>query len=405
MTIKLERDFINSISIQLRVFSRSIVQAVDPWLFFNSFGFNNTLSLFANAEVMLHPSSSNNILRETLVNQPGVGPTTQRTVVESNIISNNNTNKVVQDYSRERDRAVISISPLIWIPCFFYAFSDWRISFTTKALNSEYIPVIFTEVFKRTRHSNTGVFRLTTGVIKVTFNALVLANPQLKDTFWDPDFLGSQTGINVYLGFIQLLAKSPGNYVPMVKPTVQNLPQAEAGNTTTFGVLSKLSTSASTFLNSTILVITGSSYQNGVIITTHINDANLVNAVYLDSAGKNFTGHENTSYQVEINGTLFDYIVYIVQRVTGLLPNRLGTPGDGSDLSDSKNKRRGDIPPTQRAVEKQSGSQTPEQPAKFAGELGAVLLLALSKNRKLRSKLLDLLFEAFSRPHYRFKRA
>lgn len=319
MSMKIDKSFIDSIQFVTRPFKKFVTQVANPWEFFVVYGLRNVLAAFAIMETVQHPASQNNILRETLLNYPGIGPSTQRTVTESQIITNNNTNNVVQDATRERDRFIIVITPIIWVISFYYAFSSSRSKITEKLMNSQNVPKIMSEVFKRTRWSRNGAYRIVTDVLVTSFQLLAIANPSIVNTFYDPNFLSTEGGMQAVVSFFNFLASSEGNYVPMIQPTLQALPPFEAGTVTTFGSLSKASND---FLNVVIYVLQGNAYQNNTAHATHINDANLASVIYVDQSGNPYTNHIDSSHEIEIaGGTLLSHVKYIVDRVTGVLPN------------------------------------------------------------------------------------
>lgn len=316
---KLDKNFINSMSASLRIFTTQYTQTIDPLLFFATFNFMNVLTLFANIEVSLNSSSANNILRETLVNQPAIGPAVTRTNMETQIIRNRNTNAVLQDSIRERDRFIIVITPIIWVISAFYAFHPiWRDRFITKLKNCENVPKVTVEFFKRTRHSTNGVTRILTNVSFTSFNVLVNLYPQIKDTYYDPNFLGSEIGLQSVANFFSFLAKAEGNYIPFVNTSNTNLPTFESGTITTFGSLSKASAD---FLEVSVFALQGNSYSNDTFIITHVLDCNLLHTTYVNSSGIQVVNQAEYAYQIDTQTTLLGAVQYIVERVTGVTPN------------------------------------------------------------------------------------
>lgn len=283
-------------------------------------GFSSFFALGLSSEVLLYSSAANNLLRETLGNFPGVGPLSQRTVIESQIIVDNNTAKQTQNSTRERDRSAVSICPIIHVTSYFY-FSqrDLRTKLLVLAQQRKIsLPEHFSQNSKRIRQSTIGKFLIVPTCNTTEMTLLVTNHPELKNTFFDPAFLATSGGMNSLLDFFSRIQFSEGNYISFVDVTPQNFPDWEANKTTTFtGVTVNKTT---TGLNRDMFVLSGTSYPGNVIPATHLSDATIVEAVY-EQVGNPFVDHRIASENFTVQGTSVGLIDYMTARSSGKIKN------------------------------------------------------------------------------------
>lgn len=327
----------------------------DPWRFFVTFGFENTLAFFAITETTHFSEAKYNLLRETIVNYPAIGPSTSRSVVESQVIVNANTKTIVQNSLRERDRSIIVLAPIFWISAHVFSFDiEARSNFITAAMSYDYVPQVVSELFLRTRNCTNGMFRFTNGIVLASFAILVGANPSLKNTFWDPEFLRSPIGCRAFLDFCTFLALKESNYIPMVKPSNVTLPPFESGFTVTFNAFTV--SSGHSFLNATVYVVQNALQQPNFVYAA---DCVIASCQYFTTVGNIFTGHEATSLQLQVDSSTGNCINHIIYRVTGIQPNTNKNKFD--DMSDPPKKE--DRRPAKKFVAKRTPSPRASEPS------------------------------------------
>lgn len=312
------------IQVSLSVTLTRLQQVCDPWRFFNVYNLLDILRNIALHEQSMFSESKHNQIRERSVNYPGVGPSTEVSTSENQVIINRNTSAVVQDTIRNRDRRIIVFTPLIWIPGFVYAFSsEYRTKFTLRVLNQMQVPQFFSELFKRTRFCTTPVYRIMTGLYTGTWTILVGSYPQLANTFYDPSFLCSDNGLQAYIGFLAYLQSSEGNYIPMVDATKETLPVLESGNFVTFTGYS--TTQQVDFLTATVWVIENSMNYISKVFAV---DCTLGCVFYQDNSGSTpypeYTSHHYAATTVDVGMTVVMACHYMVARVTGVQTNPRG---------------------------------------------------------------------------------
>lgn len=303
-----------------------LVYICDAWRFFQACIFANIMMMFAIAETTMFPESKHNLLRETFLNRPGIGNSTFRTVQESQIIRSNNTDRIIQDNTRERDRSIVLFTPLIWITGHFYAFSPThRHHITMMLIHSGVCPELWSELFKRTRTCSNEIFRWDLGVGVGSAELLLNANPKLRGTFYDPAFLGTQTGMRYIVSLIKDLSESPGNYIRMVEATPQSLPAIESSQTVTMNAITINPTT--NYTDATAYVVMPNSLQQ--VSEVHLADAMASTTYYLDSTTQEvFNRHFLVSKQYVMNMSWQSIVNHIVYRCTGLEPNFTRAPGD-----------------------------------------------------------------------------
>lgn len=320
------------ISVKLRTPFKRLQQVCDPWRFFSAIGIQNALSMFALIEQSTHSDAKNNMLRERSINYPGIGPTTKISNVESQRILNTNSTTPTEDRVRQRDKFIVVFTPLIWIAGHVYAFDDiWRLRFSTAVKNFQHIPVFMSELMKRTRNCDNMTYRIVTGVYLATWDLFVISHPEYKNTFWDPRFLMSESGLTSFIGFLSYLYNAEGNYIPFVEANDQSVPPHESG---TFVTIAAYTVSSDVnFLDATVYVITNSL---NFFKSTFASDACYGCYFYQDLASiplEEYTGHQAGAQPLSVEGTFLMAVQYIVARVTGSQPNspvNYEKPNDGN---------------------------------------------------------------------------
>jgi len=314
---------------------QALTQVVDPWYIFSYGVFDSFMALLAIAEVTLFPESKHNLLRETMLNMPGVGPTTSRSVVETQYITSFSDSKTkVSDQLRARDRLIILFAPLIWIPSIVYATSNvWRPRFVQSMVINGDVPVFTSEVFKRTRSSTVGSLRITPGLALATYTSMVDKMPTLKDTYWDPNFLLSENGLVSYTSFLTRLKGEPANYIPYVKADSTTLPPMESNYFITFG---SMTTQAKDHITSSKISVIETS--SSVVSASMVTDAAILRPVYKDDKDVLFTSHLPMADTFGISCSLMSLAYHIVQRTTGIVSNP-----SKNDSDHSKNTKQSNV--------------------------------------------------------------
>lgn len=291
-----------------------INQTTDPWRLWNTADFENMQRLIALSEVVQFPESKQNIFRETAVNYPGIGTSTQRSVVEAQVVSNNLTRNITRDETRERDRSIIVFTPILWIASWVYSFDpEWRVKFTESATTLGYVPTIFSEQFKRVRHTTSSAYRINTELDIANWQILVERYPDLVNTFWDPNFLRTDGGLRLFIGFLAYIYNAEGNYVPFTKVDQQTLPSFESGQFLTFGAYT--TNYNNDYLNTFAYVI---SHSLNYVHAPHAADAIYGHVRYTSGINNTpYLAHQASASVVVLAGTYSMAATYIVGRVTG----------------------------------------------------------------------------------------
>lgn len=353
-----------------------IVFTTDPWRYFLFYGFDVVLNQLVQSEVTLYPDSKYQQLRESIVGRPGTGPISFRSVVETQIVTNNATNRVQTDATRERDRAMICLTPLIWVAAHIVAFDPVaRRIFTQQAINQQFIPAIVVELIKRTRNCENGFYRWTTAITTYSWTRLVAAVPALQNSFYDPDFMRTEGGIERFLSFCQFLGlRSEQNYVKMVTPSRENLPPLESSYMVTANAYSCGRTHD--FLRTLVYITANSQNAPSFIMMA---DTICASCYYANPNGFEYLGHQITSFRTRGNATSLQWSEHIVLRVVGEQPNNNNTMNaQQAEVNNNNDSRKSSKP-----------RQVAPAPAGSAEETTAKIIDTLRS--EMRSMIYDLL--------------
>lgn len=358
------------------VMATKIVNCIsDPFRIFRAFNKKDLFNTIVQAEVMTFSEAKHNVLRETLSGFPGIGVIAARGIVESNVTSTGPAFKVSakSDSVRERSRFSLPITLIIWFITFYYAFNpNFRSDFTL-AINGQKVPKFTSEVFKRTRSGLCGIFRVELGFNVTEAIKFISQNSEFKNTFLDPNFLGSPTGIRSVVTFFQYLSLAEGNYIPMVLADLRSLPTSESSYTITYTCLTVDLQRFKTNLGS-IFMLGGNSYGQRVP-STHLADAyythqSIRNQGTIKDTYKYNSTLVSSAMEYEIVGSLLGISGYIMARVTSIEPNpdwfntepMVGRPESNTEKSEAITfKRTGKGKRFRKGDTAIASSQTPEK--------------------------------------------
>lgn len=314
---------------------------VNPWVIFLKHIADGFIEMVLLKEVMLFSSAANNILRETMIAQPGFAGIGRRPNLETQVITNNTTSAVVKDEMRDRSRYSVPLTLVIWFISHVYASSESsRALICLGLVQAGVMPKFMLEKFKSIRKSRCGKHHITPLLGMISNTQFISAFPQYKNTFFDANFLLTGPGINASVSLIQLLSKSEGNYIEMVSVDKDTIPPFEAAYTTTATSLSYVLSSGFDFNSGDVLILQGHSYGN-TINAVHVADT-VTSGSVLDEVGSdgiNLTPYHKSLCEININisfvSSTSDQATHIVMRVSGLLPNnnRTSKPPVGKEDS------------------------------------------------------------------------
>lgn len=335
--MKLDKQIMRpGVQVEKSLIRRIFTVTVDPLLLFLTIGFTNSLNIATRAEATFFSSAKYNIFRETLATFDGMGFNPFRPQLEANVTASPDDFKMgkTRDMLRERSRASVPIVLIIWYITFMYAFNrNYRTEFSLY-MNEVPVPKFTTEVFKRTRTGVLGVARIEVEITTRTANYIV-NRYNLYNTFWDPDFLFSPTGLQAVRTLFGYMSNAEGNYVPMVLGSLTNLPNLEAGYTVTYTALT-IDAKQWHSTGSDVYVISGNSYGLKAPIS-HFFDAHATHQTMYEKTASTINQPvtlENTasirrsnqqiiysSTNFTVSGNVNAIIGGIVCRVCGIEPN------------------------------------------------------------------------------------
>lgn len=364
MSLRIDKERLDSgIQVRTPIATKELDFIVNPWVIFTRYIVTGFVEMVLLKEVMLFSTAANNILRETLIAQPGCSGIGRRPNLETQVITNNTTSTIVKDEIRDRSRFSIPITLIIWFASHVYAASESaRPAITMSFFQAGMIPKFMLEKLKSIRKSRCGKHLITPTVGMEANKQFIFAFPQYRNTFFDAEFLLSGPGINAFVSLVQVLNKSEGNYIEMVPVDDKTIPQFEAAYTTTATSLSHVLIPGFDFTDCNVMLLQGHSYGT-TINAVHVADT-VTSGSVLDARGSDglklssyhtSLGLINTNIPVICN--LSDHATHIVMRVTGLLPNNNKTskppmanesPVDSKEVKFSKRstKRRNSQPKT-----------------------------------------------------------
>lgn len=327
---------------------------IDPFYAFVTSA--NLMQFIGQIEVSKFSSADNNLMRQSLINYPGLQSNIIRPNIEDQVITSKMNASKIQDATRERSQFQVALTPIFWIVSWSLAYApeEWRSEYTARAITAGITPAFTSECFKRVRRSQSGIFDIIPVIFNTANSVFLHYNPQFTNTFLDLSFLYTPGGIQRFVEFTVFLSGLQGNYIPMVEASNKSLPIMQAHFTTRFNAIGivlnetpvyasdkqdiiNMTTStpkASTvWLNSKQYLLTGHSYGN-IVDSVHMADALVLQQVH--STDRNPLGFiSDSSYQSfctsnkfsEINATTQALAQHVFMRVIQELHNPTTPPG------------------------------------------------------------------------------
>jgi len=328
LSLKVDNERLPSgIQVRTPVAIKELNFVVNPWVIFLKHIISGLIEMVLLKEVMLFSSAANNILRETMIAQPGFAGIGRRPNLETQVITNNTTSTVIKDEIRDRSRFSVPITLVIWFISHVYAASESARPLVVMSLvQAGVMPKFMLEKFKSIRMSRCGKHIITPSVGIKANNQFIFAFPQYKNTFFDANFLLTGAGINATVSLIQVLNKSEGNYIEMVSVDKDTIPPFEAAYTTTATSLSYVFTTGFDFTDGNVLILQGHSYGT-TVNAVHVADT-VTSGSVLDLRGTDglmLSPYHDSLGEINTNipyiSSISDHATHIVMRVSGMLPN------------------------------------------------------------------------------------
>lgn len=204
----------------------SVSWTIDPLS--NLLNLDNMRSAFI-SETTRFSSSSQRVLRSSIAALP-------------NFPNLSVFNLTMQDYSdfallsSPRDVRLIEAPLCLLLDIFARVLSTdeiCRIKLKNNISGLQTIPEMFLFHFKSTRRSSCGTLRINPTIDKTKNKALLRAIPHLEETFFNYDWILSDTGISFISCVLSLISLSETNYLKMVPYSYNTIPPLESGNSTT----------------------------------------------------------------------------------------------------------------------------------------------------------------------------
>lgn len=307
--------------------SQSVSWFFDPWLILRLFGIDNLIASVTQAEVLFRPDAKYNIMRETLVNSPGVGAIGQRTVIEDNTITtfDKQNESRIRNQLRERNRFVLPISLILWIPSLFWsADPNLRMQIANQASMRGFMPTFTLEMFKKIRSGTIGRLNIIPVCLTTSWKILVTLNPELRNTFFDPAFLSSPTGIVAWFDLMQLVYVTAPDYLSFSRiEKATDIPQLFAAFTLTQTALSltEFCESQIDFDQVEVSIIPGHSYGKNVE-ATHLGDIVIAQAIISTTTPTDILSSiVNLCPYIMVSNSSSSIASYIVQRALSMISN------------------------------------------------------------------------------------
>jgi hypothetical protein len=289
----------------------------------------------------MFPESVQSILRQSLVNLPGVGLPGYESNVETQIVTNRSDGAYISDTLRERDRESISVVALIWFPVIFIAFDlDIRTSFINNVAGFFTVPTLLLEFFKKVRLSRIGTSNMRFGLNVSSCREFIIRNPDYKGTFLDIDFMSTKTGQRRWLEFVTLVASFEGNYISVSSMSELQKIELSSKETTTFLALTVQNLSS--IENAIVNLLPQHSFGDN-INGVHIVDALFSGVTHTLNGKEPILGEIVKGFSIQTD--LLSFAHHAIERVTGRQTNpgkgRKQTPPSGDKHSDVDSSNKG----------------------------------------------------------------